>query len=216
MSGAPRQIAWPARPGSAAATCARGSSRLRAYARIFRISRSRRVRSRSDWIDAGDLRGQRRRRLFGLADDDTIAAHHLVVLDRFGKRRRDIHHHIALAESEIHVGEAFERGLELLDPLLHGHVECRERPRRHRSRRCQAMAQLEALDGLSESIVISAGRVVGAERRAARGSRCQKSRCHFDGGSFDGSSFMATLRRCCAPTSTGRGAAIGCGPIHSR
>jgi hypothetical protein len=61
------------------------------------------------------------------------------------------------------------------------------------------MAQLEALDGVSESIVASAGRVVGAERRAARGSRCQKNRRHFDGGGFDGSSFMATLRRCCAP-----------------
>ena len=71
-------------------------------------------------IDAGDFGGQRRRRFLGLADDHAIAPHHLVVFDRFGECRRQIHHHVALAECEIHIGKALERGLELLDPLLHG------------------------------------------------------------------------------------------------
>ena len=97
-------------------------------------------------IDAGDLGGQRRRRLFGLADDDAIAPHHLVVLDRFGKGRGDVDHDIALAEREIHVAETLERSLELLDALLHGDVERGQRARRHRSGRRQAMAHLEALD----------------------------------------------------------------------
>ena len=113
--------------------------------------------------DAGDLGGQRRRRLFGLADDDAIAPHHLVVLDRLGKGRGDIHHHIALAEGKFMLAEALQRSFELLDALVDGDVERGQRPRRHRSGRRQAMARLEALDGFGERVVVGAGRLVGGK-----------------------------------------------------
>ena len=61
------------------------------------------------------------------------------------------------------LAEALERGLELLDALVDGHVERGQRPRRHRSGRRQAMAHLEALDGVGKRIVVGAGRLVGGE-----------------------------------------------------
>ena len=114
-------------------------------------------------IDAGDLGGQRRRRLFGLADDDAIAPHHLVVLDRFRERRGDVDDDVTLAEREIHVGEALQRRLELLDPLLNGNVERGQRPWRHGPGQSKPMAGLEALDGLGDHFVIGARRLVGGE-----------------------------------------------------
>ena len=101
-------------------------------------------------IDAGDFGGQRRRRLFGLADDHAIAPHHRVVLDRFGKRRRKIDHDIALSELEIHVFQPLERRLELPDPLLNRHVEGRERARGHGAGSGEAMAHLEMPDRLGQ------------------------------------------------------------------
>ena len=52
-------------------------------------------------IDAGDFGGQRRRRLFGFADDDAIAPHDLVVFDRLGECRGQVDDDIALAEREL-------------------------------------------------------------------------------------------------------------------
>ena len=131
--------------------------------RNLRLGDRRRHRPGRVEIDAGDLRRQCRRRLFGLADDDAIAPHHLVILDRLGEGRGDVDHHIARAERKIHVGEALERGFELPDPLVHGDVERGNRPRRHGAGRCEAVAQLEALDCVGERVVIGARGLVGGE-----------------------------------------------------
>ena len=113
--------------------------------------------------DGGDLGGQRRRGLFGLADDDAIAPHHLVVFDGFRKGRGNVDHDIALAEREVHVLQPLERGLELVDALLHRHVHRSQRPRRHRAGRRQPVAHLEALHGLGDGVVERTGRLVGGE-----------------------------------------------------
>lgn len=113
--------------------------------------------------DAGDLRRQRRRGLFGLADDDAIAPHDDIVLDGLGKGGGDVDHDIALAEAEIHVLEPLQRGLELADALLHGDVHRRERARRHRAGRRQPMTGLEAFHGISRILVEGAARLVGGE-----------------------------------------------------
>ena len=111
--------------------------------------------------DAGDFGGQRRRRLFGLADDDPITPHHMIVFDRFGKGRGQVHDDVALPKCEIHIAEAFERGFELLDPLLHGDVECCQRTRGHGSRWREAVARLETLHALGDNVVVRTGFIGG-------------------------------------------------------
>jgi hypothetical protein len=113
--------------------------------------------------DAGDFGGQRRRRFFGLADDDPITPHHMIVFDRFGKGRRQVYDHVALAKSKIHVFEALERGLKLLDSLLHGYIERGEGARGHGARWCEAVARLETHHALGDNFVKCAGRLVGGK-----------------------------------------------------
>lgn len=113
--------------------------------------------------DAGDLGRQCRRGLFGLADDDAIAPHHDVVLDRLGEGGGNVDHDIALAEAEIGVLEPLERRLQLADALLHRDVHGRERARRHRARRRKTVAGLEALHTVGEILVESAARLLGSE-----------------------------------------------------
>ena len=98
-------------------------------------------------IDAGDFGGQRRRGLFGLADDHAIAPHDLVVLDRFGECRRKVDDDVALAKHEIHVEQPLQRGLELLDPLRTGTLSA-ARCARHAAGGGEAVAQLETLHAL--------------------------------------------------------------------
>ena len=81
-----------------------------------------------------------------LADDDGVAPHDLAVLDRLGDRGRDVHHHVALAEAEIHLGEPVERGRELAQPLRHRHVERGERALSDGAGLLEAVAGLEAPD----------------------------------------------------------------------
>ena len=75
-----------------------------------------------------------------------------------------------MPKCKIHIVKALERGLELPDPLLHGHVECGEGARGHGSRNREAVTHLEALDGLGDHVVMrSAGFVRGkiaAEQQA--------------------------------------------------
>ena len=124
--------------------------------------------------DAGDFGGQRRRRLFGLADDHPIAPHHLIILDGFRKSRGEVDHHIALLECKIDVLEALERGFELLDALLHGDVERGQRARRHRSRRRESVAHLETLYGLGEYVVERSARFIGSEITADQKTLAQQ------------------------------------------
>ena len=126
-------------------------------------------------IDAGDFGGQRRRRLFGLADDHAIAPHHRVVLDRFGEGRRKVDDDIALAKLEIHVFQPFERGLKLPDPLLNRDVEGGERARRHGAGGGKAMAHLETLDGFGHRLVERPGCLVGGEVLADDQARRNRS-----------------------------------------
>ena len=93
------------------------------------------------------MRRERRRRPVGLADDDGVAARDPVVLDRLGDGGGDVHHHVALAEREIHAGEPVERGRELAQPLRHRHVERGERALADRAGLFEAVAGLEAPDG---------------------------------------------------------------------
>ena len=98
----------------------------------------------------------------------------MIVFDRFGKGRRQVDDDVALPEGEIHVGQAFERGLELLDPLLHRHIERGEGARRHRAGGRKAMAQLETLDAFGENIVVRAGCLVGNEIAADQQTLAQQ------------------------------------------
>ena len=68
-----------------------------------------------------------------LADHRDVAPRHLAVLDRLGDRGRDVHHHVTLAEGEIHAGEPVERGRELAQALRYRHVERLERLRADRA-----------------------------------------------------------------------------------
>ena len=124
-------------------------------------------------IDAGNLGGQRRRRFFGLADDDAIAPHHLVVFDRFGVGGGKVDHDVALAELEVHVGEAFERGFQLLQALVHGDIERGQRPRRHGAGGGKAVARLESFYRFRERVVVGAcgfvaGKVLGDDQALAQ------------------------------------------------
>ena len=98
----------------------------------------------------------------------------MIVLDRFGEGRGQVDDDIALPECEIHVGEAFERGLELLDPLLHGHIERGEGARRHRAGGREAVAHLEALDALGDNIVVRSGSLVGDQIAADQQALAQQ------------------------------------------
>ena len=102
---------------------------------------------------------------------DAIAPDDDVVLDGLGKGRGDVDHDIALAEGEIRVLEALERGLQLADALVHRDVQRRERPRRHRAGRRKAVARLEALqrldDGLVKAPLVLVGGEVAADDQAA-------------------------------------------------
>ena len=97
-------------------------------------------------IDRCDRGRDHGRRPIGLADDDDVAVHDLAALDRLGERGRQIHHHVALGEGEIGIGQAIERGRELAQALLHRHIESGERARAERAGFRQAVAGLEALE----------------------------------------------------------------------
>src|ERR1700692_4071298 len=87
----------------------------------------------------------------------------MIVLDRFGKCRGQVDHDVALAECEIHVLEALQRSLELLDPFLHGDIEGGEGAWRHRSRRREAVARLKTFYASGEDVVVGTGRLVRVE-----------------------------------------------------
>jgi hypothetical protein len=59
--------------------------------------------------------------------------------------------------------DAFERGLELPDPLLNGDIEGGERARGDCSRGRKAMAHLEALDRLGDTLVKRSRCLVGSK-----------------------------------------------------
>ena len=105
-------------------------------------------------IDRRDLRGERRRRPVDLADHRHVAPRHLAVLDRLGDGGRNVHHHVALAESEAHAVQPVERGRELAQPLADRHVERLERLRADRAGLGQAVADLEALHGFGQHHVV--------------------------------------------------------------
>ena len=75
-----------------------------------------------------------------------MAAHDLAVLDGFGDGGGNVHHHVALAEREIHGGEPVERGRELAQPLRHRHIERGERALPDGAGLFEAVAGLEAPD----------------------------------------------------------------------
>ena len=114
-------------------------------------------------IDRGDVGGQRRRRLVDLADNDAIAPFDLVVGNRFDKSRRNVDHHVALGEHEIHPEQAFERGFELLDARRHRDVERAQRLRADAAVRVEAVAELKVHDGVDQGVVVA---VAGFELRS--------------------------------------------------
>jgi hypothetical protein len=113
-------------------------------------------------IDSGDGRGQGRRRLVDLADDDAIAALDLAVGDGLDEGGRDIHHDVALGEDEIHAEQALQRSFELLDASADRHVERFDGLRADCSRSIQPVAQLEMLDAFDHARVVGlAGFLLG-------------------------------------------------------
>ena len=75
-----------------------------------------------------------------------MAAGDLAVLDRFGDGGGNVHHHVSLAEGEIHLGQTVERGRELAQALRHRHIKRSERALPDGAGLLEAVAGLEAPD----------------------------------------------------------------------
>ena len=106
-------------------------------------------------IDRGDEGGERRRRLVDFADNDAVAPLDLVVADRLDERGRNVHHHVALGENEIHAEQTLERGFELFDALGDRYVQRFQRPRVDAAGGLKPVTQLEPLDGVDDGGVVS-------------------------------------------------------------
>jgi hypothetical protein len=98
----------------------------------------------------------------------------MIVFDGLGKCRGEVHDHVTLPKCEIHIGKALQRGLKLLDPLLHGNVERGEGARRHGSGSREAVAYLETLYGLGDNFVIRSGLFVGGKIAADQQAPAQQ------------------------------------------
>ena len=93
-----------------------------------------------------------------------MAAHDLVAVDGLGERGRQIDHHVALAESEIHGGEPVERSRKLAQPLAHRHVERGERLRPDAAGLREAVTRLEAAHRGGDRVVVDlAAGLIGRE-----------------------------------------------------
>ena len=161
--------ARPARPYA----CGKDSRGPCAYAPRSRSSRSMRDGPGRVEIDAVIQRSGSAT-AFPLADDHAITPRHLVVFDGLCERRGDVDDDIAFSERKIHIGTAFR---EASSCLIRFRTETSSAGRgcaASRSRCSQAMARLEASDGLSDHVVIRSGRLVGGEIAAHQETPAQQ------------------------------------------
>jgi hypothetical protein len=98
----------------------------------------------------------------------------MIVFDGLGESRRKIHDDVARPKCEIHIVEAFERGLELLDAFLYGNVERGQRTRGDGSRGRKAVARLKTLQCLGDIIVKRSGCLVGGKIAADQKTLAQQ------------------------------------------
>ena len=115
-------------------------------------------------IDGGDVGGEHRRRPIGAPDLHDMTADDAVAFHRFGERRRQVDHDVALAEVEIHRRQPVERGRKLTQPLADRHVERGERLRTDAAGFLKPVPRLEMPHRRRQRLVIDvAGLLVGRQ-----------------------------------------------------
>ncbi len=125
-------------------------------------------------IDGRDVSGERRRRSIGAPDLHDVAAHDAVALDRLGEGGRQVDHHVALAEVEIHRRETVERGRELAQTLADRDVERGERLRPDAAGLLEPVPRLETTHRRRQRLVVGitsflvGGKIVGQRETTAQ------------------------------------------------